>query len=195
LTAQASALSQLLIDPHFRTYTGFQKLIEKEWLQNGTQPLLWTSAADLCSREGCSGVACVLLLQRTSVRLPVDVSGGDQFQPVADILNVPWYDGVTHPNVPWYDDVTRQHQAIRSQHELHTVWCAFFDRNLRSRMPLVPKPARLKRACVWPKAFLLDFHSSYRFSLLLPVFTPIFSVQTLKVRPAPADWHLLRLSL
>lgn len=35
LAAQASSLAQLLIDPYFRTYEGFQKLIEKEWIKNG----------------------------------------------------------------------------------------------------------------------------------------------------------------
>jgi myotubularin-related protein 9 len=35
LAAQASSLAQLLLDPYFRTYKGFQRLIEKEWLQSG----------------------------------------------------------------------------------------------------------------------------------------------------------------
>ena len=35
LTAQASSMAQILMDPYFRTYEGFQKLIEKEWLQGG----------------------------------------------------------------------------------------------------------------------------------------------------------------
>jgi hypothetical protein len=46
------------------------------------------------------------------------------------------------------------------------VWCAFFDRNLRSGMPLVPAPVRLKllQACdQWHSSRL--FHSSYRFTL------------------------------
>jgi hypothetical protein len=34
-----------------------------------------------------------------------------------------------------------------------------FDRNLRSRMPIVPTPARLKRVCVLPMPFLSGVHS------------------------------------
>jgi hypothetical protein len=45
------------------------------------------------------------------------------------------------------------------------VRCAFFDRNLHSRMPLVPTPARLKRAGVRPMTFLSEVHSSYRLAL------------------------------
>jgi hypothetical protein len=36
--------------------------------------------------------------------------------------------------------------------------CALFDRILRSKMPLVPTPARLKRASVGPIAFLSGVH-------------------------------------
>jgi hypothetical protein len=35
---------------------------------------------------------------------------------------------------------------------------AVFDRNLHSRMPLVPTPARVKRACMRPMAFLSGVH-------------------------------------
>lgn len=35
LAAQVSALAQLLMDPYFRTYVGFQKLIEKEFIKAG----------------------------------------------------------------------------------------------------------------------------------------------------------------
>jgi hypothetical protein len=44
------------------------------------------------------------------------------------------------------------------------VRCAPFDGILHSRMPLVPTPARLKRTCVWPMAFLSGVHFSYRFA-------------------------------
>jgi serine/threonine protein kinase len=40
-----------------------------------------------------------------------------------------------------------------------------FDRKLHSRMPLFPRPARVKRASVCPMAFLSGVHSSYRLAL------------------------------
>jgi hypothetical protein len=43
--------------------------------------------------------------------------------------------------------------------------CAFSDRNLHLRMPLVPTYVRLQRTCVRPMAFLSEFHSSYRLTL------------------------------
>jgi hypothetical protein len=45
------------------------------------------------------------------------------------------------------------------------VWCAFFGRNLHSRMPLDPTHVRLKRICVLPMAFISEVQSSYRFAL------------------------------
>eukprot|EP01128_Nolandella_sp_AFSM9_P003538 TRINITY_DN152_c2_g1_i5.p1 TRINITY_DN152_c2_g1~~TRINITY_DN152_c2_g1_i5.p1 ORF type:complete len:603 (-),score=109.51 TRINITY_DN152_c2_g1_i5:72-1880(-) len=36
-TAQLSSLSQILLDPHYRTFRGFEQLIEKEWIQFGHQ--------------------------------------------------------------------------------------------------------------------------------------------------------------
>jgi hypothetical protein len=44
-------------------------------------------------------------------------------------------------------DVAREEIFIISKLD-DEVRCAFFDRNLHSRMPLVPTPARLMRACV-----------------------------------------------
>jgi hypothetical protein len=50
---------------------------------------------------------------------------------------------------------------------LQVCWvrCAFFDRDLHSRMPLDPTHVRLKRTCVWPMTFLSDVHFSYQFTL------------------------------
>jgi hypothetical protein len=45
------------------------------------------------------------------------------------------------------------------------VRCAFSGRNLHSRMPLDPTHVRLKRAGVWPMAFISVVHFSYRFTL------------------------------
>jgi hypothetical protein len=46
------------------------------------------------------------------------------------------------------------------------VRCAFFGRNLHSRMPLSFTPLlRLKRADVWPMAVLSEVHFSYQFTL------------------------------
>jgi hypothetical protein len=45
------------------------------------------------------------------------------------------------------------------------VRCAFSDRNVHSRMPLVPTPARFKRAGVCPMGFRSGVHSSYRLTL------------------------------
>jgi hypothetical protein len=66
---------------------------------------------------------------------------------------------------------------------LQAARCAFFDRTLHSRMPLVPTPARLKRchACD-------QWHSS-RVSTILPVHT-VNCVQTLKAKPVRSDRFL-----
>jgi hypothetical protein len=48
---------------------------------------------------------------------------------------------------------------------IRVVRCAFFGRNLHSRMPLDPTPARFKRADVSPMAFLSEVHFSYQFTL------------------------------
>ena len=35
LTAQVVSLAQILLDPYYRTMTGFQRLIQKEWIAMG----------------------------------------------------------------------------------------------------------------------------------------------------------------
>jgi hypothetical protein len=63
------------------------------------------------------------------------------------------------------DSRTRDHTFVNALPEwdpINKVQCAFFDRNLHARMPLVHTPARLKRACVWPTAFISGVHYSYR---------------------------------
>ncbi len=36
-TTQLTSLTQIILDPYFRTYDGFQVLIEKEWVYFGHQ--------------------------------------------------------------------------------------------------------------------------------------------------------------
>jgi hypothetical protein len=68
-------------------------------------------------------------------------------------------------------NVLQIHKTEIVKVNLNPTWarCAFFDRNLHSRMPLVPTPARLQRAVqragVCPMAFHSGVHSSYRFTL------------------------------
>jgi hypothetical protein len=46
-----------------------------------------------------------------------------------------------------------------NSHSPYQVRCSVFDRILHSRMPMIPTPARLKRACVWLMAFFLGCRS------------------------------------
>jgi hypothetical protein len=61
------------------------------------------------------------------------------------------------------DIAVKQHSAFFMR---FLVRCAFFNRNPHSRMPLVPTPARLKRAASSEQAACDQWHSSRKFTLL-----------------------------
>jgi hypothetical protein len=111
----------------------------------------------------CADLKALLMLgKRSQPKLTIEVEGWEPISGV-QVDQRDWISSyVLKPT--WQDHPVRMVVAVVEKGGTK-VRCAFFGRNLHSRMPLDPTHVRLKRTCVCPVAFLSEVHSSYRFTL------------------------------